>query len=140
MITSAICTSFKLECLGGEHEAGDTYKLALYTSSATLDDTTIVYTTTGEVAGMGYTVGGATLAGFTRGSSGTTAWITWANTSFAASALVARGLMIYNSTNGNKAVCVVDFGADKTSVNGAFNIDFPTADASNAIVRFGGPC
>ena len=136
-ITAAICTSFKQEVLGGEHLAANTYKIALYTSAATLDATTTAYSATNEVAnGNGYTTGGATLSGFTRGNSGTTAWIDFtSDPAWTTSTITARGALIYNSSVSNKAVCVLDFGADKTSTNGTFTVVFPTADASNALIR-----
>jgi hypothetical protein len=144
-ITQALATSFKVEILDGVHAFGtsviraattaDVYKIALYTSSATLDATTTAYTTTNEVVGTGYTAGGNTLTNVAPTSSGTTAFLDFADTTWATATITARGAMIYNSTQGNKAVAILDFGSDKTSTAGAFTIIFPTADASNAIVR-----
>lgn len=135
-ITQAFCTSAKQEFLGGEHEAADTYKIALFTSSATLDATTTAYSTTNEITGTGYTAGGVTLAGYTRSTSGTTAWIDWTtDPSWASATITARGAVIYNSTNANKALCVLDFGADQTSTNGTFTIVFPAAAAGTALIR-----
>jgi hypothetical protein len=135
-ITQALCTSYKKEILEGVHEAADVYKIALYTSAATLDASTTVYSATNEVVGAGYTAGGVALSGFTTGQSGTTAWIDWTtDPSWASATITARGALIYNSSQSNKAVAVLDFGSDKTSTNGTFTVILPTADASNAIVR-----
>ena len=136
-ITSALCTSYKQEILQGIHLAADTYKIALFTSAASLDAATAAYSSTNEVAnGNGYTTGGATLSGFTTGNSGTTAWIDFTtDPSWSNATITARGALIYNSSRSNKAVAVIDFGADKTSTNGTFLITLPTADASNALIR-----
>lgn len=138
-ITQAMCTSFKVELLTGTHNftnsTGDTFKIALYTSSATLDATTTAYSATNEVSGTGYTAGGNTLTNVTPTSSGTTAFTDFADTTWSTATITARGALIYNSTESNKAVCVLDFGSDKTSTAGDFTIIFPTADASNAIIR-----
>ncbi len=139
-ITSAICTSYITEIFAGTHLSGDTYKIALYTSAAVLDNTVTAYSATNEVSGTGYTAGGVALSGFTTGSSGKTGWIDWTtDPSWASATITARGALIYNSTRSNKAVAVIDFGADKTSTNGTFTVQLPAADASNAIVRFTGP-
>lgn len=138
-ITQAMCTSFKVELLQGVHNfttsTGDTFKIALYTSSATLGASTTVYTTTNEVSGTGYTAGGNTLTNVTPTSSGTTAFTDFDDTTWSTATITARGALIYNSTESNKAVAVLDFGSDKTSTAGNFTIVFPTADASNAIIR-----
>lgn len=136
-ITSALCTSYKLQVLSGIHLAADTYKIALYTSAATLDASTTVYSGTNEVAnGNGYVTGGATLSGFVTSSSGTTAWLDWTvDPSWASASFTARGCLIYNSTQANKAVAVYDFGADKTATNGTFTVVLPVADATNAVIR-----
>lgn len=136
-ITQAMCTSFKVDLLAGNQDFDtDTFKIALYTSSATLDASTTVYTTTGESSGTGYTAGGNTLTvSVAPTSSGTTAYISFANTAWTTATITARGALIYNSTKSNKAVCVLDFGSDKTSTAGTFQINFPTADAANAIIR-----
>ena len=136
-ITQAMCTSFKVDLLDGEHDFGaDTFKIALYTSSATLDASTTAYSVTNETSGTGYTAGGNTLTvSTTPTSSGTTAYISFSNTTWSTASITARGALIYNSTNANKAVAVLDFGSDKTSTAGDFTIQFPTADASNAIIR-----
>lgn len=136
-ITQAMCTSFKVDLLDGEHDfAADVFKIALYTSSATLDATTTAYSATNEASGTGYTAGGNTLTvSTTPTSSGTTAFVSFSNTTWSAATITARGALIYNSSKTNKAVAVLDFGADKTSTAGDFTINFPTADASNAIIR-----
>ena len=138
-ITQAMTTSFKQELMEGVHDfTTDTFKIALYTSSATLDATTTAYSATNEVSGTGYTAGGNTLTvtGGAVSTSGTTAYIDFADTTWSTATITARGAVIYNSTaTGNPAVAVLDFGADKTSTAGDFTVSFPTADASNAIVR-----
>lgn len=134
-ITAALCTSYKLQILSGVHLSTDTYKIALYTSSASLDASTTVYSATNEVVGAGYTAGGVNLSGFATSSSGTTAWIDFADPSWASSTITARGALIYNSTQGDKAVCVLNFTTDQTSTNGTFTYVMPTADATNAIIR-----
>lgn len=138
-ISQAMCTSFKVELLQGVHDftasTGDTFKIALYTSSATLGASTTAYTVSNEVSGSGYTAGGNTLTNVTPTSSGTTAFTDFADTTWSTATITARGALIYNSTESDKAVCVLDFGSDKTSTAGNFTIVFPTADASNAIIR-----
>jgi len=111
--------------------------MALYTSSATLGATTTAYTSTNEVVGTGYTAGGQSLTISTAPtSSGTTAYISFSNVTWSASTITARGAMIYNYTaSGKNAVAIFDFGSDKTSTSSAFTIVFPTADASNAVIR-----
>lgn len=138
-ITQAICTSFKGEVLQGIHNftagTGDTFKVALYTSSATLGASTTVYTTSNEVTGTGYTAGGVTLVNVGVSTSGTTAFLSFNNATWTSASFTTRGALIYNSTDANKAVCVLDFGSDKTISSGDFTIQFPTNDASNAILR-----
>ena len=138
-ITQAMCTSFKQELLTGTHNftngTGDTFKIALFTSSATLGASTTAYSVTNETSGTGYTAGGNTLTNVTPTTSGTTAFTDFADTTWSTASITARGALIYNSTDSNKAVVVLDFGADKTSTAGDFTIQFPTADASNAIIR-----
>lgn len=138
-ITQAMCTSFKVEILQAVHDftnsTGDTFKIALYTSAATLDATTTAYSATNETSGTGYTAGGNTLTNVTPTSSGTTAFTDFADTTWSTATITARGALIYNSSKSNKAVAVLDFGSDKTSTAGDFTIIFPTADASNAIIR-----
>lgn len=138
-ISQAMCTSFKVELLTATHNftasTGDVFKIALYTSSASLDATTTVYTTSNEVVGTGYTAGGNTLTNVTPTASGTTALTDFADTTWSTATITARGAMIYNSSKSNKAVCILDFGSDKTSTAGNFTIVFPAPDASNAIIR-----
>lgn len=139
-ITQAMCTSFKTELLTGTHDftnsTGDSFKLALYTSSATLGASTTAYTTSNEVSASGsYAAGGGTLTNVTPTSSGTTAFTDFNDLSFTTATITARGALIYNDTDSDKAVAVLDFGGDKTSTAGTFTIQFPTADASNAIIR-----
>ena len=138
-ITQAMCTSFKVELLTGTHDftasTGDSFKLALYTSSATLGASTTAYTTSNEVTGTGYTAGGGTLTNVTPTSSGTTAFTDFADLTFSTATITARGCLIYNDDESDKAVAVLDFGGDKTSTAGDFTIVFPTADASSAIIR-----
>jgi len=138
-ITQAVCTSFKQELLTATHDftnaTGDTFKIALYTSSATLGASTTAFTATNEVSGTGYTTGGNTLTNVTPTSSGTTAFTDFADTTWSSATITARGALIYNSTDSNKSVVVLDFGSDQTSTAGDFTIQFPAADASNAIIR-----
>jgi len=139
-ITQAMCTSFKVELMKAVHNftasTGNTFKLALYTSSASLDDTTTAYTASNEVVGTGYTAGGGTLTNVTPTSSGTTAFTDFVDLSFTTATITARGALIYNDTAaGDPSVCVLNFGTDKTSTAGTFTIIFPTADATNAIIR-----
>jgi len=135
-----MCTSFKKELLEAVHNfknsGGDTFKIALYTNSASFDASTTAYTATNEVSGTGYSAGGNTLTRVDPTSSGTTAFTDFADTTWSSSTITARGALIYNdSAAGNPAVVVLDFGSDKTSTNGDFTVVFPTADASNAIIR-----
>lgn len=140
-IVQAMCTSFKVELLTATHNftntTGDVFKLALYESTATLGASTTAYTTSGEVSSSGtnYTAGGGTLTNVTPTSSGTTAFTDFADLTFSNVTLTARGALIYNSSKSNKAVCVLDFGSDKSASSGNFTIVFPAADASNAIIR-----
>lgn len=134
-ITQTTCTSFKVELLTGTHNFNsDTFKIALYTGAATVNADTTVYSTSNEVSATGYTAGGNTLTvSTTPTSSSTIAYVSFSNTSWS-SALTARGALIYNSSKSNKAVAVLDFGADKTSTS-TFTVTFPAADATSAIVR-----
>lgn len=138
-ITQAMCTSFKQELLEAVHNfknsGGDTFKVALYTSSASLGASTTAYSTSNEVSGTGYTAGGNTLTRVDPSSSGTTAITDFADTTWSSATITARGALIYNNSDSNKAVAVLDFGADKISSGGDFTIQFPAADASNAIIR-----
>lgn len=139
-ITQSLCTSFKVDLLSGTQNfvsgTGNTFKMALYTSSATLGATTTAYTTSNEITGTGYTAGGNTLAVSTSPtSSGTTAFLSFTDTSWTTATFTCRGALIYNSTNSNKAVAVFDFGSDKQVVGGTFTITFPTADSTSAVIR-----
>jgi|TARA_A100001391_G_scaffold120136_1_gene81792 hypothetical protein len=139
-ITQAMCTSFKKELLEGVHNfknsGGNDFKLALYTSSASLDASTTAYTTSNEASGTNYTAKGASLTRVDPSTSSTTALTDFADLTFSNASVTARGCLIFNDTaSGDPAVCVLDFGADKTSTAGDFTIQFPTADASNAIIR-----
>jgi hypothetical protein len=143
-ITSALCTSFKKELLERKHDfnttSGHTFKIALYTSSASLDAATTAYTTSNEVVGTGYTAGGIALTNIDPTSSGTTAFVDFADATWASATITAAGALIYNTTTDGgsattNAVAVISFGGDKTSTNGDFVVQFPVADASNAIIR-----
>tara|TARA_Y100000004_G_scaffold16284_1_gene16940 strand:- start:128 stop:565 length:438 start_codon:yes stop_codon:yes gene_type:complete len=141
-ITSAVCTSFKQELLVGTHNftatTGNTFKIALFTSSATLGASTTAYSTSNEItnsSGTAYTAGGATLTNVTPTTSGTTAFCDFADVSYTDASFTANGALIYNSSQSDKAVCAIAFGSDKTVTSGTFTIQFPTADATNAIIR-----
>lgn len=153
-ITQAMTTSFKVEILQATHQFGantistrgsltapssDAFKLALYTSTATLDATTTAYSATNEVGNSGsYAAGGGALTISTTptfGGSGTTSYLSFSDLSFTTATITARGALIYNSTQSNKSVAVLDFGSDKTSTAGTFTIQFPTANNTSAIIR-----
>jgi hypothetical protein len=143
-ITTAMCSSFKQELLQGKHDfdssGGHTFKMALYTSSATLGASTTDYTSSNEVSGTGYTATGQAIASNGVSLSGTTAFVDFADETWTSATITARGALIYNTTTDGgsgttEAVCALDFGGDKTSTNGDFVVQFPTADASNAIIR-----
>ena len=140
-ISQAMATSFKVEILGGDFDfssgTAQVFKIALYTSSATLGATTTAYSATNEVAGTGYTAAGNTLTiSANPASTGTTAFLDFADTTWSTATITARGALIYLADGGtNPAVAVLDFGSDKTSTAGDFTIVFPAADASNAIIR-----
>jgi hypothetical protein len=140
-ISQAMCTSFKVGILDGTFDfssgTSQVFKIALFTSSATLDASTTAYSSSNETSGTGYTAGGNTLTISTNPtSSGTTAYLSFANTTWSTATITARGALIYlaNGTT-NPSVAVLDFGGDKTSTAGDFTINFPTADASSAIIR-----
>lgn len=141
-ITSAVCTSFKQEILVGTHNftatSGNAFKIALYTSSASLGAGTTAYSTSNEItnaSGTAYTAGGASLTSVTPTTDGTTAVCDFADVSFSSASFTANGALIYNDTQSDKAVAVIAFGGDKTVTSGTFTIQFPTADATNAIIR-----
>ena len=139
-ITSAICNSFKVQILTGTHNftvtSGDTFNLALYTSSATLNKSTTVYITTNEVAtATGYTAKGKALTNVTPVLSSDTAVCDFANVSWTSASFTSRGCLIFNDTaTGDPAVCAIDFGGDKTVTSGTFTIEFPAASAGTAII------
>jgi len=149
-ITTALATSFKVDILSGGHNFNttnralssntqDVFKIALYTSAATLDSTITAYTATNEVSGTGYSAGGATLTinqvPVSSGSPTTTAFIDFADVSWTSATFTANGALIYNSSNSNKAVAVLAFGADKTVLSGTFTIQFPVAGAGASIIQ-----
>ena len=139
-IVQSLCTSFKQEILQGVHNfstGGNSFKLALYTATATLGAGTTAYATTNEVPASGsYVAGGGALTNVTPTTSGTTAFTDFADISFTTATITARGALIYNDTaTGDPAVAVLDFGSDKTSTAGTFTIQFPTPNASSAIIR-----
>jgi hypothetical protein len=144
-ILQGATTSFKVELLQAVHNFGptsaNTFKIALYTASADINASTTVYSTTNEVTGTGYTAGGNTLVISTSPTSGNnssnipTAYISFTNTSWTSASFTARAALIYNSSQSNKSVAILDFGTDKTVSNDTFQIIFPTPDANSAIVR-----
>ena len=141
-ITSAICNSFKQEILVGTHNftasSGHTFKIALFTSDATLNKSTTAYSTSNEISntsGSAYSAGGATLTSVTPTLSTDTAVCDFADVSYTSASFTANGALIYNDTQSDKAVAVIAFGGDKTVSSGTFTIQFPTADATNAIIR-----
>tara|TARA_R110001583_G_scaffold178387_1_gene334196 strand:- start:82 stop:552 length:471 start_codon:yes stop_codon:yes gene_type:complete len=152
-ITQAVATSFKSELLQGIHNfhngsgggtttttgTGNTFKIALYTSSATMSASTTAYSATNEASGTNYSAGGNTLTNVDPSASGTTALTDFADTTWSSATVTANGALIYNSSttagSANRAVVVLAFGGDKTSTAGDFTISFPAADASNAIIR-----
>ena len=139
-ITQAMCTSFKKELMTATHNftasSGNSFKLALYTSSASLSAATTAYSSTNEASGTNYTAGGAALTNVTPTTSGTTALTDFADLTFSNATVTANGALIYNDTaSGDPAVVVLAFGADKTSTAGDFTIQFPATSASAAIIR-----
>ena len=138
-ISTAFCTSFKQGLMQGLHDfdnpGGNTFKIALYTSSATLGASTTAYSATNEVSGTGYTAGGNTLTSVTPTTSGTTAYTDFADTTWSNATITANGALIYNANSSNASCVVLAFGSDKTSSNGDFTIVFPTANATDAIIR-----
>jgi hypothetical protein len=144
-LSQTATTSFKVELLQAVHNFGptspDTFKIALYTANANLNAATTVYTTSDEVTGTGYTAGGKTLSISVSPTSGNnlsnvpTAYVSFSNISWTGATFTARGALIYNSSEGNKSVAVLDFGSDKTVSNDTFQVTFPSADVNSAIVR-----
>jgi hypothetical protein len=134
MISQTLCTSFKAELYQAVHNLlTDTIKIALYTNNATLDESTTVYTVSNEIAGTGYTAGGVVMTGITVSTSGQIAYVNFANASWTG-ALTARGALIYNASKSNKAIAVLDFGADKTSVT-VFTVTMPANTSTSALIR-----
>lgn len=135
-ILQGMCSSFKQESWLGIHDLDtDTLKLALYTAAADLSQATTVYTPTGEVSGTGYIPGGIPLTNVQVLLSGTTAYVTFDNPVFTNASFVCRGGLIYNSSKANRAIAVLDFGADKTA-SGTFTLQLPAATAASALLRF----
>ena len=141
-ITQAVANSFKGQLLQGGHNftaaTGNVFKLALYTSAANLDSSTTIYTSTSEVANTGtYVTGGGVLTNVSPLVSSGVAFVDFADISFTGVTLTARGALIYNTSASSAAVCVLDFGADKTATSGTFTIQFPADTTSAAILRIG---
>lgn len=135
MISQTLCTSFKQQLLLAVHDfSTDTFKMALYTANANLGDDTTVYTVTGEITGTGYTAGGIPLTGATVNTSGTTAYVDFADAVWTPAAFTCRGALIYNASKSNKAVAVLDFGADKTAST-QFTVTLPANTATSALIR-----
>lgn len=135
-IQQTLCSSFKYQILLAQHDLStDVIKIALYTSAANIGPDTTVYSTADEVTGTGYVAGGNTLTGVTVILSGTTAYVDFANSTWAASSITARGALLYNSSKSNKAIAVLDFGADKTSTGTPFVVQMPTNTATTAVLR-----
>jgi hypothetical protein len=139
MISTALTTSFKKQLLEGKHNfsaaGGDTFKIALYASSAVIGAETTAYTAVGEITGSGYTAGGATLTNVNPTTSGTTAYATFQTVSWPAATFTANGALIYNANAANASVTSLAFGSDQSVSNATFEIIFPTANASSAIIR-----
>lgn len=137
-ITQAVCNSFRLELMQGFHllnSGGSTFKIALYTSAANIGATTATYTAAGEVSGPGYIAGGNQLSGQNTFVSGATAFVDFNDVQWGSATFTTRGALIYNSSSGNRAVCVLDFGADRVTANSTFQVRFPTPSATEAILR-----
>lgn len=134
-ITAAFPTQAKLDALIALCPPGNTYKLALYTSAATISAASTVYTTTGEVVGTGYTAGGATLTGLTQAIDTTSAIMDFADPTWASATITARGAMIYDATNGNKVRAVLDFGSDIVSTAGTYAVQLPAPAAATAVIK-----
>jgi hypothetical protein len=136
MIVQTQTTSFKAELYEGIHDLiDDTIKIALFNANADLTASTTVYSTNQEVTGTGYTAGGNTLTGATVRSSGTTAYVSFDNTSWSGASFTSRGALIYNSSKANRSIAVLNFGSDKIVANGTLTIEFPSNDVTSAIIR-----
>jgi len=135
-LTQGLTTSFKTQILNGVHAlTTDVLYIALYTSTASLGDTTTVYTTTGEVTGTGYSAGGILVTGVTVSSSNKVAYVSFTNPSWPSSTITARGALLYNTSRSNASIAVLDFGADKSSSNSTFTLTLPSATYSTALIR-----
>jgi len=135
-IVQSMCSSFKQELLGGIHDLDtDVFKMALYTSAATLGAATTVYTVSNEISGPGYTAGGENMTGAVISLDGTTAIVDFADVTWPTATFTARGALVYNSSKANRAVAVLDFGSDRTATAGDFVVQMPVADATNALIR-----
>jgi hypothetical protein len=144
MIYQGTCGSFKAEVWNGYHafssafRTADTFRIALYTSAASLDpSTTTVYTTVGEASGTGYSAGGIILVPTAPANSGVAAYLSFANASWTGASFTANGALIYNATQGNRAVCILAFGGDKTPTSGTFTVQFPVNGATTSVIRAG---
>jgi hypothetical protein len=136
MIVQTQTTSFKAELYEGIHDLiDDTIKIALFNANADLTASTTVYSTNQEVTGTGYTAGGNTLTGATVRSNGTTAYVSFDNTSWSSASFTSRGALIYNSSKANRSIAVLNFGSDKIVANGTLTIEFPSNDVTSAIIR-----
>jgi hypothetical protein len=136
MIVQTQTTSFKAELYEGIHDLiDDTIKIALFNANADLSASTTAYSTNQEVTGTGYTAGGNTLTGATVRSSGTTAYVSFDNTTWSSASFTCRGALIYNSSKANRSVAVLNFGSDKIVANGTLTIEFPSNDVTSAIIR-----
>ena len=136
MIVQTQTTSFKAELYEGIHDLiDDTIKIALFNANADLSASTTAYSTNQEVTGTGYTAGGNTLTGATVRSSGTTAYVSFDNTSWSSASFTSRGALIYNSSKANRSIAVLNFGSDKIVANGTLTIEFPSNDVTSAIIR-----
>lgn len=133
-INQFFCNQAKLDYLNGNVSGTDTFKLALFTSAATLDSGTTVYSSANEAIGAGYTAGGLTLAGYSSSLVAGVANVTWTNPTIATASLTARGAMIWNSTRASRSVAILDFGADYTATSGSFTVNLPAAGAT-AVIR-----
>lgn len=135
MIAQSQCTSFKAECYQGIHDLlNDTIKMALYDSTADLSAATTAYTATGEITGTGYVAGGKVMTGVTINTSGSVAYVNFSNVVWTPAAFTARGALIYNSSKANRAIAVLDFGADKTSTT-TFTVTMPANTSTSALIR-----
>lgn len=143
MITQGVCGSFRAELLNGYHafssayRAADTFKIALYSDTADLDPaTTTVYTATGEITATGYTAGGLILVPTAPANTGITAYESFANAVWSSSNIIAAGALIYNFTQANRAVCILNFGGNKTPTGGVFTVQFPVNGPTSSVLRF----